>query len=149
MILEKKKKKETLNRQQKKFCEYYVATNNGTESVINAGYSKNRKTAGTTANRLLKSAKIQDYISKLTENSDNVRIMNMERIQEFWASVVNDKKAKLSDRLKASEYIAKSCAAFITKTEISGKVKTESENKVSLLSTEDLKTLVDGIKDSE
>ena len=138
-----------LNRQQKKFCEYYVATNNGTESVIKAGYSKNRKTAGTTANRLLKNAKIQNYLSKLTKNSDNVRIMNMEQIQEFWASVVNDKKAKLTDRLKASEYIAKSCGAFITKTEISGKVKTESENKVSLLSTEDLKTLVDGIKDSE
>lgn len=33
--------------------------------------------------------------------------------------------------------------------EMSGELKTESENKVSLLSTEDLKTLVDGIKDSE
>lgn len=33
--------------------------------------------------------------------------------------------------------------------EMSGELKTESENKVSLLSTEDLKTLVDEIKDSE
>lgn len=33
--------------------------------------------------------------------------------------------------------------------EMSGELKTESENKVSLLSTEDLKTLVDGIKDSD
>lgn len=33
--------------------------------------------------------------------------------------------------------------------EMSGELKTESENKVSLLSTEDLKTLVDEIKDSD
>lgn len=140
-------KKETVNRKEKKFCEYFVATNNGTESAIKAGYSE--RSAATTAYRLLRKAEIQEYINKLTKNDDNSRIMNMQQIHEFWTSVVNDKKAKLSDRLKASEYIAKSNAAFITKTEISGKVETKTENQISLLSTEDLKALVDGIKDSE
>lgn len=136
-----------LTKKQKLFCEYYKSTHNATDSAIKSGYSK--KTAYAIGCNLLKKIEIQEYLNSITENSDNTRIMNMEQIQEFWASVVNDKKAKLTDRLKASEYIAKSSGAFITKTEISGKVKTESENKVSLLSTEDLKTLVDEIKDSE
>lgn len=136
-----------LTKKQKLFCEYYKSTHNATDSAIKAGYSK--KTAYAIGSKLLKEVKIQEYLNSITKNSDTTRIMDIQQIQEFWASVVNDKKAKLSDRLKASEYIAKSCAAFITKTEISGKVKTESENKVSLLSTEDLKTLVDEIKDSD
>lgn len=136
-----------LNKKRKLFCEYYKSTHNATDSAIKAGYSK--KTAYAIGCNLLKKIEIQEYLNSITENSDTTRIMNMQQIQEFWASVVNDKKAKLSDRLKASEYIAKSNATFITKTEISGKVKTESENKVSLLSTEDLKTLVDEIKDSD
>ena len=135
-----------LTKKQKLFCEYYKSTHNATGSAIKSGYSK--KTAYAIGSKLLKEVKIQEYLNDITKNSDTTRIMDIQ-LQEFWASVVNDKKAKLSDRLKASEYIAKSCAAFITKTEISGKVKTESENKVSLLSTEDLKTLVDDIKDSE
>lgn len=136
-----------LTKKQKLFCEYYKSTHNATDSAIKAGYSK--KTAYAIGCNLLKKIEIQEYLNDITKNSDTTRIMDIQQVQEFWASVVNDKKAKLSDRLKASEYIAKSCAAFITKTEISGKVKTESENKVSLLSTEDLKTLVDDIKDSE
>ncbi|WP_288847896.1 terminase small subunit [uncultured Sneathia sp.] len=136
-----------LTKKQKLFCEYYKSTHNATDSAIKSGYSK--KTAYAIGSKLLKEVKIQEYLNDITKNSDTTRIMNMEQIQEFWASVVNDKKAKLTDRLKASEYIAKSSGAFITKTEISGELKTESENKVSLLSTEDLKTLVDGIKDSE
>lgn len=136
-----------LSKQRKLFCEYYKSTNNATESAIKAGYSK--KTAYSIGHNLLKSVDVQNYLNELTKTDDNSRIMNMQQIQAFWASVVNDKKAKLSDRLKASEYIAKSNATFITKAEISGKVETKTENQISLLSNEDLKALVDGLKDSE
>lgn len=136
-----------LTKQREIFCKYYKSTNNATESAIKAGYSK--KTAYSIGSRLLKDVEVQKYLNKLMSGEEKKRMMNLQQIQEFWASVVNDKRAKLSDRLKASEYIAKSNAAFITKTEISGKVETKTENQISLLSTEDLKALVDGIKDSE
>lgn len=133
-----------LTPKQKKFCEYYRMTGNATESAIKAGYNKNR--ANEQGYQNLQLPYIQEYIKKISEKSDNERIAKIEEVQEFWTSVMRDTKARVCDRLKASEFIAKTAGSFITKTEISGKIETKSESKINLLTTEELKAIVDNIK---
>lgn len=57
--------KDTLNEQQKTFCEYYVDLNHATNSAIRAGYSK--KTAHVQGSKLLKIPKIKAYLAELRE----------------------------------------------------------------------------------
>lgn len=55
-----------LNPKQKRFCQEYVVDFNATQAAIRAGYSP--KTAGVQAHKLLKNAKIQEYITQLSDN---------------------------------------------------------------------------------
>jgi phage terminase small subunit len=57
----------TLNARQKKFAEEYWISGHGTQSAINAGYSK--KSAHTQANLLLKNIKVQEKIKELENES--------------------------------------------------------------------------------
>lgn len=57
----------TLNARQKKFAEEYWVSGHGTQSAINAGYSK--KSAHTQANLLLKNIKVQEKIKELENES--------------------------------------------------------------------------------
>lgn len=138
-----------LNIKQKSFCEFYVASGNATDSAIKAGYKE--KYARTNTDKLLKNTMILKYIEELREKTKSKRIMNAVERKEWLTNVIKSEKAKMTDKLTAVNILNKMDGEYeyTQKIQLSGKVKTESENKVSLLSTEDLKTLVDGIKDSE
>lgn len=138
-----------LNIRQKSFCEFYVASGNATDSAIKAGYSE--KYARNRIHELLKSVGICGYIEELREKTKSKRIMNVVERKEWLTNVIKSEKAKMTDKLTAVNILNKMGGEYeyTQKIQLSGKLKTESENKVSLLSTEDLKTLVDGIKDSE
>jgi hypothetical protein len=138
-----------LNIRQKSFCEFYVASGNATDSAIKAGYSE--KYARNRIHELLKSVGICGYIEELREKTKSKRIMNAVERKEWLTNVIKSEKAKMTDKLTAVNILNKMDGEYeyTQKIQLSGKLKTESENKVSLLSTEDLKTLVDGIKDSE
>lgn len=138
-----------LNIRQKSFCEFYVASGNATDSAIKAGYSE--KYARNRIHELLKSVGICGYIEELREKTKSKRIMNVVERKEWLTNVIKSEKAKMTDKLTAVNILNKMDGEYeyTQKIQLSGKLKTESENKVSLLSTEDLKTLVDGIKDSE
>lgn len=127
-----------LNTRQKAFCEYYVATGNATESAIKAGYSE--KTARSIGQRLLTNVDIQNYIKKLNIEIENNRIANIKEVKEFWTEILRDDEAKIQDRLKASEYIAKTNGAFLDKVELKGEVKTN--NPFSGLTTDELKKII-------
>lgn len=138
-----------LNIRQKSFCEFYVASGNATDSAIKAGYSE--KYARNRIHELLKSVGICGYIEELREKTKSKRIMNVVERKEWLTNVIKSEKAKMTDKLTAVNILNKMDGEYeyTQKIQLSGKLKTESENKVSLLSTKDLKTLVDGIKDSE
>lgn len=57
----------TLNTRQEKFAQEYWKTGHGTNSAINAGYSK--KSAHTQANLLLNNIKVQERIKELESQS--------------------------------------------------------------------------------
>lgn len=127
------------NVRQKAFCEFYVASGNATESAIKAGYSE--KTARSIGQRLLTNVDIQEYIKEINKKVEGNRIANIKEVKEFWSEVLRDGKLKMQDRLKASEYIAKTNGAFLDKVEIKGEIGINS-NPFAGLSTEELKKLI-------
>jgi phage terminase small subunit len=105
-----------LTAKQKKFADEYIKTGNAELSAKLAGYSKN--TARGHAHKLLQNVAIRLYIEKRNQKIEKSTIANMVEVKEFWSNVFRDKEADMKDRLKATEYIAKTNAAFIDKNEI-------------------------------
>lgn len=109
-----------LNARQKAFCEYYVASGNATESAKKAGYSE--RTAKSIGQRLLTFVDIQSYIEELNKKIQDNRIADMTEVKEFWTKTLRNDKVKMQDRLKASEYLAKTNGAFLEKLEVKGSI---------------------------
>lgn len=103
---------------QKKFCDYYIESGNATEAAIRAGYSK--KTARQIAADNLSKVYIKEYIKERNKVLESARIADMEEVKEFWTNLLRNNKKDDKDRLKASEYIAKTNGAFLDKVEHSG-----------------------------
>ena len=100
-----------MNERQKRFAEAYAANPNATEAAKAAGYSD--KTARSQGQRLLTNVDVQKYIKELQEEKAAERIATMTDVKIFWSDTMNDKELKRSDRLKASELLAKSAGAFL------------------------------------
>ena len=112
-----------LNVKQRLFCQYLVGEckGNAAEAAIKAGYSP--KTAAFNTSKLLKREDVRDYITKLndeitknyTEKVAEItkyEIASIAEIQAFWTSIFKDEEQKVSDRLRASELLAKSKGVF-------------------------------------
>jgi phage terminase small subunit len=102
-----------LTAKQKKFADEYIKTGNAELSAKAAGYNARGNTT-----KLLQNTTIREYIEKRNKQLDKVTIADMAEVKEFWTNTLRDKEADLKDRLKASEYIAKTNAAFIEKSEV-------------------------------
>lgn len=100
-----------MNEKQKRFAEIYAANPNATEAAKAAGYSG--RTARSQGQRLLTNVDVQKYIKDLQEENAAERIATMTDVKIFWSDTMNDKELKRSDRLKASELLAKSAGAFL------------------------------------
>lgn len=135
-----------LTTKQQRFADYYIQTGNATESAAKAGYSK--KTARSIGQENLTKPDIAKYIDEVNKKLENERIADMKEIKEFWTSMFRNEIAEDKDRLKASEYLAKTNGAFLEKVEHSGEV-TNNNIDMSGLSEEELRklaTLNDGEK---
>lgn len=69
-----------MTEKQKRFCEYYIASGNATESAIKAGYSK--KTAKETGYENLTKPHIKEYIDKKLEEMASDRIADATEVLE-------------------------------------------------------------------
>jgi phage terminase small subunit len=114
-----------VNEQQKKFADYYIQTGNATESYKRAGYKAKGNVAEANASRLLRNAKVVEYIEERNKQLESSRIADMEEVKKFWTNTMRNEYAELKDRLKASEYIAKTNAAFIDT--VNANVKTDKK----------------------
>lgn len=114
-----------LTEKQKRFCDYYIASGNATESAIKAGYSKS--SAKQIASQNLSKVYLREYINKANSELDSDRIADMEEVKAFWTNTMREKESDLKDRLKASELIAKTNGAFIDRVEQSGSINLKVE----------------------
>ena len=129
-----------LTEKQKRFCDYYIENPNGVEAAIKAGYSKN--TAKQIAAENLTKPYLLSYIKERNDKLASGRIADMQEVKELWTDILrgNLEGVEIKDILKASEYIAKTNAAFIEKIE----AKNENVNNnidFSHLSKEEIKEL--------
>lgn len=115
------------------FAEAYIETQNATESAKRAGYSPH--TAHVQGNRLLKNAKIAEYIEKRMNDKKAEAIWNADQVLEFLTKVASgqiqetipvgaggglqvlqDNVPQMKDRVKAAELLGKRHALFTDKT---------------------------------
>ena len=111
-----------LTTKQRLFCELYAANGgNGKQAAIGAGYSE--KSAAESASENLRNSNVLQYIRELAEPAQNNRVANATEIKEFWTAMMRNEKEKSTERLVASEKLAKSAAMFTDRIEHSGSVQ--------------------------
>lgn len=137
-----------LTEQQKKFADNYIMSGNATQSYLDAGYKvKDDSVARANASRLLTNANVLAYIQDKQKVLQKATIATQEEILEFWTNTMREIQTERRDRLKASEYLAKSKVMFTDKLEVSGKdggpIQTEVKHDLSKLSIEELSQLED------
>ena len=96
-----------LSERQKLFVEYYCGECEGNvyRAAQKAGYSE--QYARGRAYAMLRLPLVQEYINELSEQTRTENIATVAEIKAFWSMVMNDRAARMTDRLKASEYLAK------------------------------------------
>lgn len=58
-----------------------------------------------------------EYIKVRSKQAADGRIAGIQRIKEVWTEIMEDREEKTTDRLKASELLAKTCGAFLDRPE--------------------------------
>lgn len=119
MVKPKRKVETKFTPNKKKFCDYFLKSGNATQSYLKVFNVSSKRTAEVLASRMLRDDKVAIYISEKSKELDAKATASIEEVQKFWADVLRKQEdfATLKDRLKASEYIAKTKGAFIDKIE--------------------------------
>lgn len=133
-----------LTPKQRAFADYYIQSGNGSESYKKAYPScKKDDTAKTNASRLLTNANVLSYIEEVNKKIESNRIADTEEIKRFWTDMLRNEEVEVKNRLKASEYLAKTRALFIDKVEHSGETTHHVNTKLDMskLSLKELEAL--------
>lgn len=128
-----------LTEKQQRFADFYIETGNAAESAVRAGYSK--KTARNIGSENLTKPYISEYIQARNKELEDSRIADMREVKQFWTEMLRSNSVEPKDRLKASDFIAKTNGAYLERVEHSGGV--EVTNALTGLSTEELRKMVD------
>ena len=129
-----------LNVKQEAFCLHYAKTGNATESYKKAGYEAKSPTAiYSTANKLLKNAKVQERLRELADELKSDKIATVKEMQEILTSIIRQemteeqivvegcgdgiseaviktKKASFKDVVSAIDKLARMQGAYENKT---------------------------------
>lgn len=142
-------KPKRLTEKQRAFVDEYIRTGNAVESYKRAGYqAANLANAQSGSSQLLahpniqralarRNDEVEEYLELRTGNS----IATLAEVKAYWSDLLRDTDAKHADRLKASEYLARTEAAFTDKVEMSGTV---GVNPLAGLTTEELRKIIHG-----
>ena len=116
-----------LNERQRRFVDEYIITGVAETAALNAGYSE--KYARAQSHKLLANVGISKYLEERNKVLESDKIATMIEVKEFWTNTMRDSESDLKDKLKASEYIAKTNGAFIDKqdTTVNGGVSIKVE----------------------
>lgn len=109
-----------LTPKQQRWIDEYIECDDYTTASRNAGYSGNDTTLKNMGYQ--NSIKFKEILDarrlELSETINNKNVAELEDIFEFWTKVFKDEDAKMYDRIKASELLAKAKGGFIEKREI-------------------------------
>lgn len=116
-----------MTEKQKKFCDEYLIDCNATRAYKAAyPHIKNDNTAGANASRLLRNAKIKEYIDEQLKEMHSGKIADAEEVMEFLSSVMRSdfkgQSVSTSDRLKAAELIGKRYGLYKNTVDVGGSV---------------------------
>ena len=115
---------------QKNFADIYIKSGNATQSYIDAGYkASSRNVAEANSSALLGNHKVKSYIDMINKRIQDESIAGMIEIKQFWTRFIREASFEDKDRLKASEYLAKTNGAFIDKIEHSGNINISERAK--------------------
>lgn len=140
-----------LSEKQRRFVEVYMgkAQGNATLAAKLAGYKGNDNTLGAVGKENLRKPLIAAAIKSRVDKDP--AILDREQLQRFWSGVANDPDVEMRDRIRASELLGKSQAAFVSRREISGKdgepIKTEVSQGLTKESIDKLREEFLGVKD--
>lgn len=107
-----------LTPKQEKWIDEYIKCDNLTQATINAGYKLQNPRAMGYQNSIKFKEIIEQRRAELSKEIKNTSIAELEGIYKFWTDTFNDNDAKMQDRIKASELLAKAKGAFVEKREI-------------------------------
>lgn len=113
-----------LTEKQKRFCDYYIETGNGSEAARRAGYKA--KNLNVLASQNLTKSNIKEYVDKRIKDKDSKRIASQDEILEYFTRVMRGEEQdtftsstvtgelveervfpSLKERTKAAESLAK------------------------------------------
>ena len=118
-----------LTEKQRLFCELYSGNGgNGTKAAIGAGYSES--SAHSTASEILKYPDVLDYIRELSAPESNSRIADAHEVKEFWTAMMRNENERSSERLAASDKLAKSAAMYVTRIETTNKYDSMTDEEL-------------------
>ena len=126
-----------LNDKQKAFADYYIESLNATESYKKAYGVENQNTAEANGSRLLRNAKVKNYIDEVMSAKDESRIASQDEILQILTDIARGiteeevvqfsqlgeelrttRKPTIKDRMKASELLGKRYRLFVDKAEL-------------------------------
>lgn len=119
-----------MNERHKAFADYYIESQNGTESYKRA-YPNCKKdaTARVNASKLLTKPNIQEYIRERLESKEADRIASQDEVLEFLTRVMRGEvedqlglETPVKERNKAAELLGKRYALWTEKHQIDGAV---------------------------
>ena len=144
-----------LTLKQKAFCDYYIESNNATESYKKAYSCKSSRTAEVNGCKLLINTKIEDYINQRIKKIENNRIASATEVLEYLTRVMRGeekeevvttvntgngyseiqkviKEPGIKDKTKASELLGKRYRLFVDRVEadVNNFVTFEGENDI-------------------
>lgn len=112
-----------LTKKEQIFAEEYIKTTNATQSAITAGYSK--KTASVTGSKMLRKAKVAQYISEVMSERSKKTIASADEVLEMLTAVARGEEKdafgldpSLNDRIKAMELLGKRHMLFTDKVKV-------------------------------
>lgn len=111
-----------MNQRQRAFCEDYLLSGNAAEAAREAGNSP--RSARSIGQRLLTFDDVQEYLEQRNREISAANTAQMEEVRQFWTATMRDGNMKPSDRLKASELLAKTYGAFLERLEVDADLKT-------------------------
>lgn len=125
-----------LNEKQKAFANYYIESLNATESYKRAYNVVNQSTAEANGSRLLRNAKVKNYIDEVMSAKDESRIASQDEILQILTDIARGvteeevvqfsqlgeelrttRKPTIKDRMKASELLGKRYRMWVDKVE--------------------------------
>lgn len=99
------------------------------QAVIAAGYSP--RYARGNAYKIVAKSGVQKLIRAGADDLHKKGIASAEEIQRFWTDTLNNKKALMPDRIRASELLAKAQGMFTTKVDVKGNIPVTIVDDVS------------------